>query len=277
MIEQYDAASKRIWESYQTYTRHSFVLRTGYFLIGAAQSPVTGEELSESELISRTFFERGESDLEHQAKTAWLCSVFANNYRNYFFGKEFFIKPTSEDFSKGVIINYEKWILVLVGLIHDTGETVDIPDDGNALHGTNDADERAVIERFVEAYLPVTGSRLLRRFDEFQNKSTRMGKALFAIDKLEAILTLLYLEKHGCRGYITNKPNITERDKRTMDVIGVSCATDCWAAQAVEQIKKYPPEILEPVLSLLNIAAADVRGETFPWLDKVLTMKAPMF
>lgn len=277
MKKQYDAASERIWKSYQIYARHSFVLRNGHFLIGAAKAPVTGEELSESELICKAFFRRGESDLEHQAKMAWLCSVFANNYREYFFGADYFAKPNFDYLAEGAKTNYAQWMFTLLGLVHDTGEVVDIPDDGNALHGTNDAEERAVLQEFTEAYLPSTSGFILNLFGNFQDKSAHKGEALFALDKLEAVLMLLYLEKHGCYGYVTNKPSITERDKCTMDAIGATCATDCWAAQMIEQIKKYPPEILEPVLSLLNVATIDVRGEKFPWLDKVLAMEDPMF
>ncbi len=277
MKKQYDEASKRIWESYQIYAKHSFVLRSGHFLIGAARQPVLNDYPNESELIRETFLKRGESDLEHQAKMAWLCSVFANNYREFFFGVDYFEKTDSDHLAKGAVTNFEKWLFTIIGLIHDTGETVDIPDDGNTLHGTNDAEERAIIEHFVKAYLQVTAFRLMNRFDDFQSKDTHRGKALFTLDKLEAVLTLLYLEKHGCCGYITNKPNITERDSRTMKIIESTCATDCWATQMVEQIKNYPPEIVDPVLSLLNVATIDVRGEKFPWLDMVLAMEEPIF
>ena len=52
-------------------------------------------------------------------------------------------------------------------------------------------------------------------------------------------------------------------------LIGADCATDCWAAHMVACIKNFPAEILGPVMTLLDVAAKDVRGEEFPWLMKV--------
>lgn len=252
-MRQYLEACQRIWEAYQLYAYHSFVLRSGHWLIGAAKPPL--DWVDETNVVSQTFYERAESDLEHQAKVAWLCSVFASNFPNYF--------------NKVALSYRDWWLAMVVGDVHDTGEIVDIPDDGNAQHDTKNYDEYLIMKGFLEAYNDKDARDLLALFASFQDKNSHMGRALYTLDKLEAVLMLLYLEKFDHRGYITNKPCPTEQDDYTVELIGTDCATDCWAAHMLACIKNFPAEILGPVLTLLEVATKDVRGEEFPWLMKV--------
>ena len=261
MKGQYEEACQRIWEAYKLYAYHSFVLRTGHWLVGVTKPPL--DWVDREDFVGKTFYERSESDLEHQAKTAWLYSVFSSNFPNFF--------------NKSVGCYHDWWLATVVANIHDTGEMVDIPDDGNEQHGAKNNDEFLILEEFVKAYSKKDATDLLEVFMGFQDRSSRMGLALYALDKLEAVLMLLYLEEHGNCGYITNKPSPTDQDSYVMDVIKTSCATDCWAAHMVACIKDFPQEIVEPVMMLLDVAVCDVRGEEFPWLDKIIQADNSVF
>ncbi len=77
----------------------------------------------------------------------------------------------------------------------------------------------------------------------------------------------LVLEKCGIYGSIEAKNNPTERDLHFAEVSGSNLAADIWGAQMLAQFKGFPPEITHPVYELLNVAARDVRGKDFPWLN----------
>ena len=241
---------ERIWESYKLFASTAFVARKGFELVGLTR----GTDLPLP--VVETFERRGESGLEHQAKVAWLAVAFAENFP-MFFG-EMPLGPSYELFYK----------MIVVELCHDVGEvaTGDIPDDGNALHGTKDEREREVVASLMQVFRH-NDKCLTEMFQEFQNKNTRAGQALYALDKIEAVLTLIFLEQYEHYGAMNEKPSVTEQDRHFMKLTHTSCATDCWAAHVKAPIQDYSEEIVGPVFELLRVAVEDVRGGMFEWWD----------
>lgn len=166
-----------------------------------------------------------------------------------------------------------QWRIINAALCHDVGEAEigDIPDDGNAEHGTKDADELKTLERFAQIYSPLDYRRdgLVQEFRHFQNKDSRNGQAIYALDKLEAVLTLINCERHGRIGSIMSKPNPTAQDLYYVAQTGSDNPVDCWAAHMRSQIEGFPEEIYVPVITLLTTAIRDVRvGGYDDWWDK---------
>lgn len=249
---------KRIWEAYQLYAKTATVRRKGFELCGMT-FPTANETLD----FGESFAVRGESDLEHQAKVAWLLLAFT--------GGENFLR----DYFLSAILNRDGiglWSLFAVALCHDIGEveTGDIPDDGNALHETKDETERRVFEEMSEIYSPEYFRREIARatFRCFQEKENNFGMLLFTLDKLEAVLMQLLCEKYGCLGKTTAKPYATELDNYYMRETGSESSADCWAAHMCSLIRDFPEWIKEPVSGLLDAAVRDVRGEPFAWWNK---------
>ena len=239
-------ACERIWEGYKLYVSTAFVMRKGVELVGLT---------NETEVplpVAETFERRGESGMEHQAKMAWLCMAFVENFPDFF----------AESMTKDEL----SYMLLAVSLCHDVGEvaTGDIPDDGNALHGTKNEAEREVFRRLMGS-CSRNGERMLEIFRQFQDKDTFLGQAVHALDKLETVLNLLFLEQFEHYGVMNKKPFVTESDRHFIHVTHTVCTTDCWAAHTKALIQDYPNEITEPVFGLLEVAVRDVRGEMFEW------------
>ena len=250
-LEIYEEICKRIWQAYKLYCGTAFVSRSGFELVGLTKATDDAESKAEK------FVRRGESSLEHQAKVAWLCSVFSSNFPG-FFGKR--------QFNESRIISSD-WILMTTGLSHDIGEVVlgDIPDDGNPLHDTKDAKESEVFQKMLQGYDDDDRVALLAAFTEFQDKSTHAGKALFTLDKLDAVLTLILMEMYGRFGSIASKPAPTDSDIHFWHETGTPSATDCWCAHMKSLIRDFPDAIVWPVDALLTVAIRDARGKNFSW------------
>lgn len=243
---EYLEPCQRIWEGYKVYASGASVIRKGFENVGAAIR--TNDSLN----FASTFFRRSESDLEHQAKTAWLASVFMSNFPTYFGGERFYTVP------------FDIWLRITVALTHDAGEFEigDILDDGNPKHDTKNKAELAAFRKLLIAYSPTAQREVFELYKAFQKKDTREAMALVALDKTEAILTNLFLESKGIHGRISAKSNPTELDKHYAELIGSDRAADVWYMHMLEHSAKgFLPDIMEPVVTLLNVAARDVRGE----------------
>lgn len=247
---EYQYTCERIWQGYQTYASCASVIRKGFEMVGAAN--ITDDTLD----LNSTFMRRSESVLEHQAKTAWLASVFLSNFPNFF--------------GKGITCETSPavWIYITTALCHDVGESKigDIPDDGSPLHDAKDSAELETFQGFIYAYSFFDRRELLKMFESFQKRDSYPAKALFVLDKSEAVLTHLVLEKCGIYGSIEAKNKPTERDLRFAKIASSNLAADIWGVQMLTKFEGFPQEITQPVYELLNVAAQDVRGEKFPWL-----------
>lgn len=249
---------EEIWRGYKYFAESAFIMRSGYRMMGMTESDLGVDEHG----IAKTFWRRGESVLEHSAKVAYLCSVFLKCFPSCFVSQE-----------TGLVeMSFTDWSLMTTALLHDAGEIAigDIPDDGNALRATKDARERKFFEREVASVYPEMSMWLLmENYDSFQKKNTLAGWMLYALDKLEAVLYLLWLEQYEMYGLITAKPLPTMQDKDFMQMTGTPCATDCWAAHLKVHLKKAPREVRSRVYGVLRAAAIDVRGEMFEWWHEV--------
>ena len=242
----YQERCKKIWEGYKLYSGTAYVIRKGVELAGLSK-------VGDSTDVKSTFLKRGESALEHQAKMAWLCGAFVSNFIDFFEGKT----VTLADY----------WYLTTVSLCHDVGEVAigDIPDDGSSDHVGKDAMELEVLSGFTKAYDEVDGCIILDIFHDFQKKDTKYGKALYALDKLEAVMTLFFLELNGHSSANMQKKSLTESDRHYIELTGTTCVADCWAAHLVANTKDFPDVVTRPILALLETVMIDVRGELPEW------------
>lgn len=247
-------ACERIWEGYKLYAGTAFVMRKGVELVGLTARTEAMLDVAE------TFERRGESIMEHQARTAWLYSALASNF--------------PDGFSTHHMMLTDAWQTIAVAIGHDVGEIAigDIPDDGNPLHDQKDAAELEMFEKLLCAYAPRDRGDLYMAFKNFQAKDSLRGKALHAVDKVEAVLHLLYLEFYDHYGVMDLKPFVTDSDRRFMRFAGSNCTTDCWAAHVKYMIRNYPENIRGPVLGLMDVAVRDVRGEAFEWWEKDISL-----
>ena len=241
----------KIWEAYQLLSSTAAVPRKGAEVCGMTLP--TPDEVPD---VGDSFATRGESDLEHQAKTAWLALAFIGSRIGFF---------------ELPVADMAVWSLVTVALCHDVGEieSGDIVDDGNPLHDTKDEAELKIFKKMAFAFPPESCEMLVNDYRRLQKKiDNGNGQALYVADKLEAVLMQLFYEKHGCPGRITAKPNPTDSDKYYMEITGSDSSADCWAAHFCAHIRNFPERIKEPARALLDAAVRDVRGEPFAWWNK---------
>lgn len=246
-----ESAYVHIWKGYQCLEQTPSVLRSGYRLIGIAAQVDDGEGITER------FYRRGESVLEHSAKVAYLVSAFMSHFPKFF--------GTQCDKEASV------WAIITTALLHDVGEVPigDIPDDGNSLHDGKDAMERHFVKNHMAPAFSLDESELfLDTYDDFQQHKTIVGQALYALDKLEAVLHLIWMESFDSYGTITAKPVPTTSDLEYARITGTPCATDCWSAHIKDRLKGFPDQITEHVFGLMRTAVTDVRGEWFEWWNQ---------
>ena len=247
-------ACKRIWDGYVLYVKSAAVTRRGVEMLGLADTlGGSGKEVAEA------FFCRGESDLEHQAKVGWLTLAFLNNFPGFL-----------GELSNKSGFQPEIWSLLTVALCHDIGEveTGDIPDDGRPEHDLKDGTELKVFKVLMGAFRPYNASESIAVFERFQQKRPSTGVALFMLDKLEAVLTLLFLEKHGAIGNLENKANLTTQDKYFMEAANSNNPADVWAIHFKLVAQGFSRNLFEPVLKMMETAFIDVRGKLPEWWDK---------
>ena len=87
-------------------------------------------------------------------------------------------------------------------------------------------------------------------------------------DKLEAVLTLLFLEKHGAVGNLQNKANLTIQDKYFMEAAESNNPADVWAIHFKLVVQGFPKSLSNYALKMMETAFVDVRGELPKWWDK---------
>ena len=246
----------RIWRGYSVFAATMFVIRSGHYLIGLADEP------PRDETVSQRFTRRGESICEHAAKVTYLCLAFMSHFPDLF---------DLEDDSREHI-TADIWLVVMTALLHDNGElaTGDIPDDGNAMHESKDLAEQQFFNNHVApAFSWKDFIRIKQSYADFQNRSTHNGRILYCLDKIEAVLSLLTLERADAYGIYTAKPAPTAQDRHYALLTGTSCSTDGWAAHIKDLIRNFPVEITSHIFALLRVAVEDVRGEWFEWWDKI--------
>ena len=246
----------RIWNAYQMYADMGFVPRVGFELSGLTKTKA-------ERAVPEAFYERGEDDLQHQARTGLLFYLFAGNFKDYFKGIKGLFRAS----------DYSLPLLNFVMLTHDVGERKlgDIPDNGCEAHSKKDEKELKAFLDFVNtAFEPDVASAVAGVFHSFQRRDSYNGMALYCLDKVEPILFLSYLEKAGATGDFSRNSAPTELDKAIVEAIEATSTLDMWAAHMKIRVDGYPKKILRPIYALVRTAVTDIRGEFFPWWDKKL-------
>ena len=249
---------EKIWAGYKTYARGASVIRIGFEYVGETY-PVD-DNLD----LQSTFIRRSESILEHQAKTAHLALAFYSNFPT-FFGPEA---------AKSSALCWEIFALALG---HDVGETAngDVADDGSPLHDSASRinTELEVFTEFAKTYEPHDQRSLIEAYKAFSHHDFQdfyHVMAIYALDKIEAAATQLVLESCGIYGRISAKPYPTEQDLHYTELTGSDLAADNWGRGTIDRLQDLPSEITSTVFTFLDVAALDVRGESFSWLPDEL-------
>lgn len=226
----------RIWMSYRMIKQEANIARAGYYLCQVYPEP-TEED----------FFTRFESDLEHSCGMTRLVSDMAEWFPELF--------PDTES-------------AIRLAQTHDVGEIYigDIADDGSPAHAQKEDAEQVTFLEWLYTQPKHVWEDTFQYYLEFQDKSTPRGQALYAADKLEAILQLLNYEMHGLYGDVRLKNPPSERDLKFGAKIGTYNATDVWACHFKNiVVDRFDPEITLPFVCVLDSAVTDARGEWFPW------------
>lgn len=245
----------RIWMSYRMFKGEAEVPRSGYYLCHIYPDPdekFTYHEWDRDGYRREKYITprdvRFESVLEHSAGVAHLVEDMATWFPKLF--------PDVDMARK-------------LALKHDIGElyTGDIADDGRPEHDQKERDEQAVfLEWLMNTQPEDTWEDTYQFYLEFQDKSTPRGQALYAADKLEAILQLLNYERCGWYGDVSLKNPPTEQDLKSSEITGTFNPTDVWAYHFKTIVwDQLNPEITLPFICVLDSAVTDVRGEWFPW------------
>lgn len=257
---------KMIWDLYLRMKQGlTQVTRTGYGSYGVYpyNSKAKPGEIDKN---------RAESDAEHTLGMAALVMLVAMYFPQL-------IHPS------------ETALFMQVALLHEMGETVigDIPDDGRRDEAKKTTKERQIVLQFVKNMPEPHGTNLIDAFIEFQDRTTRRGRLLYGLDKLEAVLQGLIYEKEGRGGDIRNKAAqlrlseqnresvrrasstwscLSDRDRENMERAHSTRLVDIWSVHFLELIQGMPEA---PVLRrILKAAVLDVRGEWFDWAESLM-------
>ena len=265
--------ARNVWEAYKMYVSSQFVLRKGFYYFGTTQETdflPSGDDKSNS-LI---FFERGDGDMEHQAKVTLLAGLMLANFRGYFIGYE--------DLTN--ISGRKMMIPLMVALCHDVGEGIvlngqklgDIVDNETEAHDEKADDEFNRFKKFVETGFNVLSTGMIHSFNAFQKPHVNVefgydiGWSHYGLDKTEPVLFLAFLEQEGLLGHYrsSKKDGASDNDLRCIEIAETDNALDCIAVHLRMQLKKAPRHVTKPLFAILREAVTDVRGEFFPWWDK---------
>ena len=250
--------SKRIWTAYSKYVETTFIVREGFQSWKMTQN-YHDETFAD---ISKMFYTRGQSCLEHQANTAFLACLFGSNYPS-FFGAEY----------AKAMDNPWMWLITMTCLVHDIGDTKtgNIAKDGRV-------DPKSKREIRYDAFLDlILGldiddvSEIIAIANYFKYESDTAW-AINAVTTLDAVLFLTYLEGRGLKGTIKHKDNQTVLDQKLISMAKTGNPVDCLAMQLKASFEKesYPDSITEPIYGVLKAAINEVRGKDFKWWDKPL-------
>lgn len=257
---------RKIWEAYEKYAKTLSVIRRGHQIIDGFDKGLYAHDGTPEEL----FKIRGESVAEHQAKAAFLMrTCLESDYDSC-------LIPDLSDPERA------KYELVTYMLIHDTGTIVtgDVLKDGSEHKNPPKIarDDKITFEDFVDDAFTFNGTQ--QRFKSWHRDTAdkesgsymnyTIAVVLSAIGQLETVLTFAYLEKHNIIGDITRKTDLSTDLQRAIEITGTNNLLDNFAAYMKMQIgKKLEFKQKWVIWGILQAAVEDVRGEFFPWWDKI--------
>ena len=209
------------------------------------------------------FNNRPQSDQEHCDGCKIIVMLLDMIY------PEVMIPKPGETLSYG----YDRFRLLLRGASeHELGEnaTGDVASDGTRDEKKKDEEELWYVILWLYLCFDKKTAKLgVRLFKEMQEKSTDIGKLLFLIDKIDAVLYNLLLEEEGHTGYITAKPYVTELDRKAIEATGDDRNAGVWLYNTLATTPQLLDFELTPIfLEIVQSAALEVRGEEMDWINE---------
>lgn len=219
--------NEKIWHSYKQFKEMSNVPRSGFRLFGIIEFPDS----------------RCESVLEHTAGTVFLATILSEHYPELRIG-------VSE---------------VLFMLTHDVPETIlgDIPDDGDRDAVLKKTEENLAYKNFIQLLPKDLALKFAMIFLNFEERKIPIAKVLYYIDKIEAIFQCLVYEKKGLLGNIDCKPELSNQDRKLVDLTDSKNLSDLFLAGFLyNNLDLIYPEIF---INLVKVAWSDLGKEWPEW------------
>ncbi len=239
----------RIWEGYKQFKTLAYVVRSGFGYYGVY--PIHPDDLKPRQGRKAL----PESDLEHVAGMMKLIRLISWYY------PEIIPKERLDDYLYGAEI-------------HEMGEVItgDIPDDGTRNEHDKDFLETVEIRRYLSKCAPNEEmGRGMQIYKEMRDKNTEFGRALYFIDKLEAILQGIYYESIGHPGRISFKQNnygqLSKREKNQREYTNSDRMVDAWSHGFLAKAESLKFEHTDEFFAIILAAIREVRGRPFSWID----------
>ena len=166
----------------------------------------------------------------------------------------------------------------LVARLHDHAERLlggDVAQDGTRNDEEADANELGVFSEIVASYYPEIADDLVQIFSEFVHCSTALGQIIFCADKVDEVLTSLYLEERGIVAHLTNKDAMTDSDIARADFTGRSEYTDVVMLHFLDRTNDFA-DVRNPFVDIVRFACERAswqrpeREAWFTWWEKYL-------
>lgn len=239
---------ENIWAAYKMKCETSFITRTGSIVCGAT-TPITIDDI----------YRKPEFVAEHEGRVAFLYTLIMLWHKQPF---------TVSSASVSESLRHVFWLLV-----HDVGEIAsgDQPDDGSVGHNEARAAEDKIFNELFDFLPGEYRSWFERTHENFESYGgtveTQFDKAL---DKVEAILYLLFLKEKGIEGDINKKTPPSRQDLKLANLLGTSNTIDIWCLHFRIATKGLNPKILDVLDELLVAAFSDIyRAEIIANGDKL--------
>ena len=153
----------------------------------------------------------------------------------------------------------------------------DVAQDGTRNDLKADLDEVSVFDGMIAPLYGEHERRLSELFREFVSRSSLLGSIIFCADKVDEVLTSLFLEEMGRVAEVSNKQCITSSDMERVEFTGRFEYTDVVMIHFLDMTNNIPGVRL-PFLYLINCACIEAhkkrfeREEWFPWWEKYLSL-----
>jgi len=239
----------KVVESYWDYIKTANMPVAGWLALRAVKFPCGGAN------HNKIFYHRGESLLEHQAKTAVLLRLFMENFPEMF-------KDMSDS---------EKLDLMTFSLIKNVAEinTGNMIKDGR-YHPIVEKQKRfSTFAGFVKLGFGPRAEKFVSLYDRYKDSSDRVAKIISYINLLEHVLTLAYHRSLGFRTNVARKKVRTALVRRLIRFTHSREALDIFAADLAHQVKCCADDIKNPILLVLDQASLKARGGPFYWIRRM--------
>ena len=238
------------WKLYEMATEVAMVIRSGSWIYGVYLMPLQDKDF---------LIDRGESVAEHEHGMAILADAVFRWFKE---------DAPSDDFYEYAIYS---------ALTHDTGEVVigDIPDDGLRDEPHKIEAEKLQMEKLAQ-HMPVEDRwRFLYTYQCFERRDVDnaggLGVFLALCDKFESLLRQVRYERDGHIGHLGACGIVSDRDREVSERVGTDYVLDIWSCAMFDRFESLIGQVklFRDMLGILTAAVIDVRGEAFPWAQRL--------